>query len=763
MILKNELLFFFVTLVKLSSCDSDIDLHHGNYSNGTDDTCPYIADPFAKCWDYLECASCSILISSWTWNYVQCYGFGSCYNSSIDSLSNTTFELDSAYCSGGYSCCNTSIEFPNAIASDPNNILYCDGLSSCSNSTINVLLKTIYCNGESSCAQIPLMNMMHKYNYIYGSYSQQLNCNGFRSCDNTIFMVNNMYTYIRGYLGAVNSTFYSIYESVYYYFYGVSSGYNSTIICYDGNKCYIECHNNACNKLNIQCIGMCDITINCTYAQQSDNCPNGYDINSINGNLFPNMYTDQLTISTYQNSFLPCNHSNNSVNFICNDNQECAYQELLSNKNFNNETICCTANYACFESKNIINTGSNTRCDGSYSCTNSTIANTNGSIYATGNCAMQYSSYNCNYVSNNVNAYVDFDIFCTGTESCEWSSLSFGNNVYCSGYKGCFEATIKSVNNVWGTGFESLYGVNLSNIFNNVYCLTTCRQANIKNVTGNVMGFGPYALAEANVKNVARQVTGFGSYILTEATIQNISKKMEIVGDYGMYGATIENVTEIVCKGIGCLGNVRIEGVNYINVDGMNSLNGATIYSYNNINYKKENSNHDDNQESFEMVINDTNDETYSICCYKNNICKIACLSNNSCTNMKLYCESTCYIDCDESNSIDCPNVVYGHYVLWNSNFTKSDTIFSTTIATQQTAATATIATTAIVLTKSNKNKNKNKNQVTGNSAIMVLIIVGAVIVFVVVCVLIVWQVKKRKNRNFSQVKKEILDDRIEG
>ena len=30
-----------------------------------------------------------------------------------------------------------------------------------------------------------------------------------------------------------------------YYFYGTSSGKNSTVICGDGHACYIECYNNA--------------------------------------------------------------------------------------------------------------------------------------------------------------------------------------------------------------------------------------------------------------------------------------------------------------------------------------------------------------------------------------------------------------------------------------------------------------------------------------------------------------------------------------
>ena len=680
MALMNILLIIFVTLLSH---------FQGSYSNDTDAACFDVADSDAKCWNYFECASCSILIS--TLDDVQCYGFGSCYNSSFDSSGNS-FELYHVYCNGAYSCCNSSVEFPDSVSDHAYTYLQCDGLYSCSNSTFAVPFYSISCNGESSCAQIPLMNIMQSYHHTsYYDTSHVLTCDGFRSCDNSTFLVNNMKIYIRGYLGAVNSTFHSIYDSVYYYFYGVSSGYDSTIICYDDKKCYIECHNNACNKLNVQCIGMCNITFNCANAQRSDNCPNGYDVNA---NLLPDI--DSMTISTYQNSFLPCNHSNstynnnNGVKFICNNQEECANQDLVSNENFNNQTICCTANYACNQSKNIINTGSNTRCDGKYSCAyiESMITNTNGNIYATGYGAMMHAPN----VSGNVN--LDFDIFCTGASSCENSTLSFANNVYCSGYYGCDGATIKFVNKVWGTGFESLYGTSLSDIFKNVYCLAT------------------YACFGAKIQNVAGKLVGFGAYTLREATI--------------------ENVTDIICRGIGCLDKARIEGVNYINVDGMNSLNGAKIYSY-----KKENS-----QESFEMVINDTNDEKYSICCYKNSICKIICLSNNSCTNMKLYCESTCYIDCDESNSIDCPHVVYGDYVLWNSNITQSDTIFLTTTATTK-----------------NKDKNKNKNQLAGNDTIVVLIVTGSVILFVVVCVLIACQVKKRKNHNFSKAKTEISDE----
>ena len=49
------------------------------------------------------------------------------------------------------------------------------------------------------------------------------------------------------------------------------------------------------------------------------------------------------------------------------------------------------------------------------------------------------------------------------------------------------------------------------------------------------------------------------------------------------------------------------------------------------------------------------------------NICKVDCLSSNACSNLHFHCfeVGTCFVDCDESNGIDCPS--YGVYSLWTT------------------------------------------------------------------------------------------------
>ena len=61
----------------------------------------------------------------------------------------------------------------------------------------------------------------------------------------------------------------------YYYFRSVSSGKNASIICNNGDKCYIICHGNSCNGLNVSCVGNCTLNINRNSAFESDVCPDG--------------------------------------------------------------------------------------------------------------------------------------------------------------------------------------------------------------------------------------------------------------------------------------------------------------------------------------------------------------------------------------------------------------------------------------------------------------------------------------------------------
>ena len=52
-----------------------------------------------------------------------------------------------------------------------------------------------------------------------------------------------------------------------------------------------------------------------------------------------------------------------------------------------------------------------------------------------------------------------------------------------------------------------------------------------------------------------------------------------------------------------------------------------------------------------------TNTNEFNVYCNVSNICKIKCLSSNACSNLHLHCydAATCFVDCDETNGINCP------------------------------------------------------------------------------------------------------------
>ena len=118
-----------------------------------------------------------------------------------------------------------------------------------------------------------------------------------------------------------------------------------------------------------------------------------------------------------------------------------------------------------------------------------------------------------------------------------------------------------------------------------------------------------------------------------------------------------------------------------IQVNGTNTLNGATIITNN------DNDNNTNNQ-IFEAFIEGENDETYEIYCSKSNVCFIYCLSPQSCTKLNLYCIGDCSIYCSSNNNtdqnydIDCINNIIGNYTIISSFYNNNQTTTNTTSTT---------------------------------------------------------------------------------
>ena len=88
----------------------------------------------------------------------------------------------------------------------------------------------------------------------------------------------------------------------------------------------------------------CTFDVDCTSAEKSDICPNGYEIASFIE--LPSLLNVEL--STYDNSYNPCfSIITNAIN--CDDYYEC------NGTLFNNEDtpVCCTSFQGCLEAGNI--------------------------------------------------------------------------------------------------------------------------------------------------------------------------------------------------------------------------------------------------------------------------------------------------------------------------------------------------------------------------------------------------------------------------
>ena len=372
---------------------------------------------------------------------IRCYGAFSCTNVSLIETSSDSLGV---VCGGAYSCYK-SLTIRN---SNYGTRIECLGLYSCSD--VNYIYGTgpIYCNGENAC----INSNIYKYNH-------NLFCWGFRSCKNAYIQSSHNLQFLGAYSGE-NGIFSSISGSnTQFVFFGHYSATNATVICNSGHTCSIDCRGNACNLLNnnsIICNNCNSLTISCTYAEFSEVCPNGYNINNslILGNLITNnMYNlpsiKNIKFSTIENSYNLCFNNNGIIN------GDDFKQYNTSSELINNNTICCTGKYSCFELRDFIISGINNindvslRCDGHFSCLNNQNADeittiNGGSFYFTGQAT--------------VRKY--FDI----------SSQNMNNtNVYCTANYACFHTDILNVNNIYGVARYAGYYSYVDNIAGNVY------------------------------------------------------------------------------------------------------------------------------------------------------------------------------------------------------------------------------------------------------------------------------------------------------
>lgn len=220
------------------------------------------------------------------------------------------------YCSGAYSCYNAVAL--QRVTNDGNvGSIGCHGLFSCMNAD---LLYNNYgrvvCYEEKSCYNCNIYQMS-------GTTTYDLECGADRSCaESSIHSTTDVY--FSGHLSGINSNIYSYNNLTNYYLQGFESGKGMTIFCGINTTCGIHCHGTACNNVTLICqdgtITSCAINATCISAEQSDVCPNGYNISDHDYNVSLRLPSiENISISTYDNSLIPCQNFSFNVNVNVNN------------------------------------------------------------------------------------------------------------------------------------------------------------------------------------------------------------------------------------------------------------------------------------------------------------------------------------------------------------------------------------------------------------------------------------------------------------
>ena len=319
---------------------------------------------------------------------ISCDAAKSCFGQSIRSTDGSGIACN------GYRSCEQSL----SIAATGGGDINCDGSYACFNSTSIHQSASSYtrCRGLFSCANVDSL-YGGTWTLCYGERSclnsnvtalQYLRCSGDRSCEGARITTYS-YIELQGTLAALNAVLYNGDSAVTYGFRGAYSGYNATVNCLSGQTCSIVCYGNGCNGLKLKGDGT--FSIGCSWAEKSDACPSGYEIESTLGSLgidlsgsidfMPHPLNLTESISTYENSFELCVNGNNSSNgIICDDSYGCQSQNLDSTSGDGIlAPICCIAGNSCYGSSQaisisaaILNDTTNEyldaiiRCDGYY-------------------------------------------------------------------------------------------------------------------------------------------------------------------------------------------------------------------------------------------------------------------------------------------------------------------------------------------------------------------------------------------------------------
>ena len=607
-----------------------------------------------------EAQSCSRQTITASNEDISCHGYRSCEACPlVDVFGNSTIS-----CDGSYSCYRITTISLTHLPTNNNAFpaVNCDGFYSCGKTTITsnnrttTINYTLNCNAEKSCFQSSIYNS----NYV--------SCSGDRSCQET-----NMHraaeVTLTGHLAGLNTKFYTRrnltigtnnnYSNNNYYkyrFVGGYSGYNATIYCENGAKCFIECFGNGCNNLRVVTSDNSTSETNCTLAEKSNICLDEYDydldlvLNILNSNMdididssnfIPNLI--DTSMSTFENSFATC-MSNVKGAQMCEDYLQCTSRSVDTSDTLS--PICCLADSGCsniptiesvstdIDLNSISVNDSIIRCDGEESCTNvEEIVGSDIYITATG-------------AGSSTNSIVPvgdrkFDVFITGQYAAmNVNQIQNVRHLYCMGYMSCFGIDIiEEIRNAFVYSAEGAKMSTMKDVSNNIYCAAkmACYATTVRNVTNSVHVNGYRALAKSLVGQISNRVIA--------------------VGYEAMDGSRLTDVATVICGSRRSCTNVMIRGIHKeLYIYGYNSIIGSTIITESPF----------DDYSVLTITIVDTQDEWFDVYCNSTDRCKIKCESTNACSHMNLHCFGLCFVDCNNNSNetseipIKCPNMIIG-------------------------------------------------------------------------------------------------------
>ena len=229
-------------------------------------------------------------------------------------------------------------------------------------------------------------------------------------------------------------------------------------------------------------------------------------------------------------------------------------------------------------------------------------------------------------------------MYCTALYACKSAVLTNHNNIYASGGHSAKYSAITFVTNVFGFGYLSLCESNITQVKQTLYCLAleACLEAKVSNYNV-IYANGYHALASATIINGMSGIFAYGESVLANATIDNVGSG---------------NLMRLYCIGTEVCSGADIRGVWKIVAMGKNVLRHAVIVSSiscNNNDASSEESN------EFSIEISGAMDGNYYLYCNESDSCNIECLSSDACGNLKIYCEGSCTVSCDERDGISCP------------------------------------------------------------------------------------------------------------